>query len=78
MKIAVSIPDDIFEKAEKLARKAGKSRSEVFTEALREYFVRHATDDTNDAFNRVADVVGGEDDQFVRAAGKHLLEKVEW
>ncbi|HEX3109439.1 MAG TPA: ribbon-helix-helix domain-containing protein [Thermoanaerobaculia bacterium] len=78
MKTAVSIPDDVFEEAEKLARKAGKSRSEVFSAALREYVARHAPDEATEAFNRVADAVGGEVDEFVRAAGENLLRKSEW
>lgn len=78
MKTAVSIPDDVFEKAEKLARKAGKSRSEVFSAALREYVARHAPDEATEAFNRVADAVGEDVDPFVRAAGKRLLANVEW
>jgi metal-responsive CopG/Arc/MetJ family transcriptional regulator len=78
MKTAVSIPDDVFEKAENLARKAGKSRSEVFCAALREYVARHAPDEATEAFNRVADAVGNERDEFVRVAGQQLLKNVEW
>ena len=34
MKTAVSIPDEVFEKVERLARRARRSRSEVFSAAL--------------------------------------------
>lgn len=37
MKVAVSIPDPIFEAAEKLAKKRDIPRSQIFAEALVEY-----------------------------------------
>jgi len=44
MKTAVSIPDDVFEKAERHARRMGKSRSQLYNHALAEYVARHAPD----------------------------------
>ena len=42
MKTAISIPDDVFEEAERLARRMGKSRSRLYQHALAEYVARHA------------------------------------
>ena len=42
MKTAVSIPNDIFDRAERLARRTRRSRSRLFTDALREYLARQA------------------------------------
>ena len=79
MKTAVSIPDEVFEKVERLARRAKKSRSEVFSAALREYVARHAPDEVTDAINEVCDRIGAEDDDaFVRTAARRVLENVEW
>jgi metal-responsive CopG/Arc/MetJ family transcriptional regulator len=78
MKTAVSIPDDVFEKAERLARRAKRSRSEVFSAALAEYVARHAPDEVTDAMNRVCADVGDQQDPFVAAAGRRLLQNVEW
>jgi metal-responsive CopG/Arc/MetJ family transcriptional regulator len=78
MKTAVSIPDEVFEKVERLARRARKSRSEVFAAALREYVARHAPDEVTDAINQVCDRVDEQDDSFVRTAARRVLEKVEW
>jgi predicted transcriptional regulator len=78
MKIAVSVPDDVFERAERLARGAGRSRSEVYSSALREYVARHAPDEVTDALDRVMADVGETTDSFVRAAGKRVLESTEW
>ena len=37
MKTAISIPYDLFDGAERLARRRRRSRSRLFTDALREY-----------------------------------------
>ena len=42
MKPGVSIPDEIFQGAERLARRTRKSRSQLFSDAVREYVARHA------------------------------------
>jgi metal-responsive CopG/Arc/MetJ family transcriptional regulator len=78
MKTAVSIPDDVFEKAERLARRAKRSRSEVFSAALAEYVARHAPDEVTDAMDRVCAEVGDQQDRFVAAAGRRLLQNIEW
>jgi metal-responsive CopG/Arc/MetJ family transcriptional regulator len=78
MKTAVSIPDHVFEQAERLARRTGKSRSHVFSSALREYVARHSPDEVTEAMDRVCDEVGEEHDPFVARAAKRTLEHSEW
>jgi metal-responsive CopG/Arc/MetJ family transcriptional regulator len=78
MKTAVSIPDEVFEKVERLARRAGRSRSEVFSAALAEYVARHAPDEVTEAMDRVCADVGDQGDAFVSAAGRRVLENTEW
>ena len=78
MKTAVSIPDAVFEKVERLARRAGRSRSEVFSAALSEYLARHAPDEVTEAMDRVCAQVGDEPDGFVAVAARRVLEKTEW
>jgi metal-responsive CopG/Arc/MetJ family transcriptional regulator len=79
MKTAVSIPDEVFEKVERLAKRGRRSRSEVFTAALREYVARHSPDEVTEAINRVcAEVDQTEDVAFLNAAAQRLLKKVEW
>ena len=58
MKTAVSIPDDVFEKAERFAKRAKRARSEVFAAALREYVSRHSPDEVTDAMDRVCSESG--------------------
>lgn len=40
MKVAISIPDDVFREVEKLVREEGGSRSQVFVTAVRAYVRR--------------------------------------
>ena len=77
VKTTVSIPDDLFEKVERLARRRHRSRSAVYSAALREYVARHSADEVTEAMNKVcAEVEQG--DEFVREASRRLLMKVEW
>jgi predicted transcriptional regulator len=78
MKTAVSIPDDVFDKAERLARRMKKSRSELFSRALAEYVARHAPDHVTEAINQVCAEIGIEPDAFGSAAARRTLERVEW
>jgi metal-responsive CopG/Arc/MetJ family transcriptional regulator len=78
MKTAVSIPDEIFEKVERLAERERRSRSEVYSAALGEYVARHAPDEVTDAMNRVCDQVGTEADEFLAVAARRVLKRVEW
>jgi len=78
MKTAVSIPNEVFERAERLARRARKSRSQVFSSALREYLARHAPDEVTEAMDRVCSQVGDQHDPFVARATQQTLERSEW
>ena len=78
MKTAVSIPDDIFERAERLALRERRTRSDVYAAALDEYVARHAHDEVTDTMNRVCDEVGDDDDAFLHAAGRRVLDRADW
>lgn len=41
MKTAISIPDEVFDAAEKLATRLGMSRSQLYATALRQYLEAH-------------------------------------
>lgn len=78
MKTAVSVPDDVFERAEKLARRERRSRSEVYSAALREYVARHSPDEVTETLDRVLADIGIDVDPFIGAAGARILEGAEW
>ena len=78
MKTAVSIPDDVFADAERLARRTKKSRSQLFSDALREYVSRHAAEEQTEAWDRAVSAVGPLRDPFVTEAGRRILQRAEW
>ena len=78
MKTAVSIPDDVFEGAERLARRTKKSRSQLFSDAVKDYVARHAPEEVTDAMDRLCAEWGDPTDKFVSSAARRLLERSEW
>lgn len=78
MKTAVSIPDAVFAEAERLARRTNKSRSQLVSDALREYVARHAPDQVTETMDRVCAEAGQETDSFVAAATRRILARSEW
>ena len=78
MKIAVSIPDPVFNEAEQLAKRMKTSRSEIYARALAAYVGDHAPDRVTQAINEVVDAVGTEPDGFARVAARRALERTEW
>jgi metal-responsive CopG/Arc/MetJ family transcriptional regulator len=78
MKTAVSIPDDVFEEAERLAAELQTSRSQLYSRALKEFVTRHTPDRMTEAMNRVIDEVGGEVDEFSQRTARRVLEQVDW
>ena len=78
MKIAVSVPDNVFEEAEQLVRRTKRSRSEVYSRALAEYVARHAPDRVTEAMDRVLAEIGEPRDRFVRVASRRVLTRSDW
>ena len=78
MKTAISLPDSVFRAAEKHAHRAGKSRSQLYAEAISEYLDRHAPDEVTEAANRVVDQLEEPTDPFVTAAARRILKRTEW
>ena len=78
MKAAVSIPDDVFEEADRLARQLKTSRSNLYSRALKEFLSRHAPDQVTDAMNRVVEQLGATPDVVRRRAVRKILEETEW
>ena len=78
MKTAISVPDDVFQSAERLARRERRSRSDVYSAAIREYVARHAPDEVTEAIDAVVGDIERPLDPFVRAAGNRVIERSEW
>ena len=78
MKTAVSIPDSVFRDAERLARRTKKSRSQLFSDAVKEYVARHSPEEVTDAMDRVCAELDGARDEFVSLATSRTLVRTEW
>jgi predicted transcriptional regulator len=78
MKTAVSIPNDLFEGAERLARRTRRSRSRLFSDALREYLAHHTPDNVTELMDKALGQIGAGKDTFVSSAGKRTLYEIEW
>jgi metal-responsive CopG/Arc/MetJ family transcriptional regulator len=79
MKTAVSLPDGLFHAGERQAKRAQKSRSQLYAEALAEYLARHAPDEVTDAMNGVVEQLGEPSvEPFLTAAARRVLERTEW
>jgi len=79
MKTAISLPDDVYEGAERYAKRARKSRSQLYAEAISEYLARHAPDEVTEGMNAVVEQLGASrSDPFVASAARRVLKSVEW
>ena len=78
MKTAVSVPNEVFERAERLAKRLEVSRSELYSRALREYLARHAPDEVTEALNVLCGELDTGPEEFVREAGRRVLESNDW
>jgi hypothetical protein len=79
MKTAVSIPDALFAQADRLARRRGRTRSALFSDALAEYVARHEPSQVTAAMDQVCDRLdAAAADPMVRAAARQVLERSEW
>jgi predicted transcriptional regulator len=77
MKTAISIPDDLFDDAERLAQTLHKSRSRLYGDAMREYLARHSPDRVTDTLDRLCGEAPAADDFAARAA-QRTFERAEW
>lgn len=79
MKTAISLPDGLFQAAERHAKREHKSRSQLFAEALAEFLARHAPDEVTEAMNRVVgQLANPRPEPFVAEAARTTLKNTEW
>ena len=78
MKTAVSIPDAVFARAERFARRMKKSRSRLYAEAVTEYLARHSADDVTDAMNMAIREAGEADRELATDAALRTLRRTAW
>lgn len=80
MKTAISIPDEIFEEAERMARKLGVSRSELYTKAVHDFVDRLRRVDITEKLDEVYanDDTASDMDQRLMALQALSLKKEKW
>jgi predicted transcriptional regulator len=78
MKTAISIPDELFHKADELARRLGKSRSQVYQEALAEYLLRRDRGAVTQAMDKALEDIEPATDEWLTEMGRRALERTEW
>ena len=78
MKTAVSLPDRVHRDADRLARRLGKSRSRLYSEALQLYLARYDSDAVTDALNVVCDETDTALEPDLRRVSAGVLGRSEW
>jgi hypothetical protein len=80
VKTAISIPDQVFRRAEAAAKRLGLSRSELFTRAAIEFLKTHPPEDVTASYDRA--FAEPESDRSLadqrRRVARATLKKVEW
>lgn len=78
MKIALSIPDDLFASAEALAKRLGVSRSGMYAAALQDFVAKHRSKSVTERLNAVYASHDGTPDEALREIQARSLEKNTW
>lgn len=81
MKVAVSIPDDVYHGAEALAARYKMPRSRLYARALSQFIAGHEQDDLTASINAALEAIGNEPDDcadFVREAARQTFARTEW
>jgi len=78
MKTAISIPDSIFEAAERLAKRFGISRSQLYTNAVTDYVRGHRRDGITEKLNEIYEKEPSGLDPVYHALQLSSIQKDEW
>ena len=78
MKTAISMPDPLFDAAEKLAKRLKLSRSALYARALEDYVRRNSPDTITEQLNRALAAEPDEPDPFMAAAATSVMRRAEW
>jgi metal-responsive CopG/Arc/MetJ family transcriptional regulator len=78
MKTAVSLPDDLFAKAESLADRLGLSRSGLYAAALKEFIARHQAKRVTERLDAVYATESSDVVAPVAGAQRNVLKRSDW
>ncbi|MDO4259871.1 MAG: hypothetical protein Q4C87_10180 [Actinomycetaceae bacterium] len=74
MKVTISIPDDVFAKAEDTARRLGWTRSRLYSQAIEDFIGNQGEDPVTAALDAIADEMESE----VGNPGRAAIEAGAW
>ena len=76
----ISIPDELFKRADALAKRLGKSRSELYSEALRDHLSRHGDAAVTARLDAVYtdEALSAEDRSWLDDAAAGVAERNSW
>jgi predicted transcriptional regulator len=77
MKTAVSLPDELFRRAERLAGRLGIPRSRLYAQALAEYLERHRHDGVTEALDAIYRAESSALDEELEKAQRRVLDE-DW
>jgi len=78
MKTAISLPDELFERAEELASRLGISRSQLYADALRAYLEWRRGESIRKALDAVHEASPEPLDEGLKRAQARMLREQEW
>ncbi len=78
MKTAISVPNDVFELSEKLAKKLKVSRSQIFAMGVKKLGEEYDEDDITARINRVCEEVDTSIDPHWKKLQSKVLSKDKW
>lgn len=78
MKTAISIPNDVFDAAEKTAKRLGVSRSELYSNAIRDYIDSHISEHITESLNEIYSIENSSLDPKIQKMMLSSLEREDW
>lgn len=78
MKTAISLPDDLHRSGDRLAKRLGVSRSELYARALAEFLAKHETDQITQRLNAVYAAEDSRLDPALTQAQLEALPRESW
>jgi metal-responsive CopG/Arc/MetJ family transcriptional regulator len=78
MKVALSIPDDVFESAESLGKRLGVSRSRLYATAVAEFVAKHRGRRTTARLNAVYSSEDSAVDATTRRLQQRSIDRESW
>lgn len=78
MKTAVSVPNEVYEQAEELAQRTGRTRSEIYSTALRDYLAHHQAVPVTAAMDQALGEIDPQPDPFLDVVARGTMAEAEW